>query len=91
MNLAQHVENVFAKATPAELDELLRKADFDHYNAVSGDILSPAQALHEAEVKRKTFSASFIEPAVIAGRSWDVTGAPTAVSAGNYEAMPYAA
>ena len=44
MNLAQHVEQLFASFSPEEMDALLKKANFDHFNAVGGDILSPEEA-----------------------------------------------
>jgi hypothetical protein len=95
MNLAQYIENLAATATPAELDALLRKADFDRYNAVGVDVLSPEQALRIAEARRNTFSADLTEQGTPAGRSWIESGPAEAVrgipAAGNYEAMPMAA
>jgi hypothetical protein len=93
MNLAQHVENLFAQATPAEMDELLRKSNFDHFNAVGVNIPSPEQALREAE-KQRTFSSDLVVgPAADTRRSWTAEGSGYArqVSAGNNEEMPIAA
>ena len=83
MNLVQHVEKFFATATSADLDELLRKANFDHYNKVGVDILSPVQAAQRADVLANTFSAQLLLDHVSAiDRAWTWATGTTPVSFG---------
>lgn len=42
--LEAEIEHFFATATHEEIETLLKKADFDHYNKIGTDILSPRKA-----------------------------------------------
>lgn len=60
MNLSQKVDQLFATSSRAQIDELLKKANFEHFNAVGCDILSPEQAVARAEELRNTFESVMI-------------------------------
>jgi len=47
--LEAEIEHLFATATHKEIETLLKKANFDHYNKIGTDILPPREAPENAQ------------------------------------------